>query len=52
MDVSEFEQGLLRLGRKIHAIKAYNERTGVGLVTAKRTVDAAWERLVELGDIS
>ena len=38
--LSPFERALLLDGRKLEAVKAYRDRTGVGLKTAKEAVDA------------
>ena len=41
-------QQLVTDGRKIHAIKLYRERTGVGLAEAKDAIEA-WEDRYKLG---
>ena len=38
--LSESERALVLDGRKLEAVKAYRDRTGVGLKTAKEAVDA------------
>ena len=38
--LSDSERALLAQGRKLEAVKAYRDRTGVGLKTAKQAVDA------------
>lgn len=38
--LSESERALVLDGRKLEAVKAYRDRTGVGLKTAKQAVDA------------
>lgn len=38
--LSESERALLAQGRKLEAVKAYRDRTGVDLKTAKQAVDA------------
>ena len=38
--LSESERALLAQGRKLEAVKAYRDRTGVGLKTAKQAVDS------------
>lgn len=38
--LSESECALLAQGRKLEAVKAYRDRTGVDLKTAKQAVDA------------
>lgn len=38
--LSDSERALLTQGRKLEAVKAYRDRTGVGLKTAKQAVDA------------
>ena len=38
------ENTLLQQGQEIAAIKAYRERTGAGLLEAKRAIDAAKEQ--------
>ena len=38
--LSDSERALLAQGRKLEAVKAYRDRTGVGLKTAKEAVDA------------
>lgn len=37
--LSDSERALLAQGRKLEAVKAYRDRTGVGLKTAKQAVD-------------
>nr|WP_314736397.1 50S ribosomal protein L7/L12 [uncultured Actinomyces sp.] len=41
LEVSDAEMELLATGPKIAAVKAYKDRTGVDLKTAKATIDAA-----------
>ena len=38
--LSPSERALVLDGRKLEAVKAYRDRTGVGLKTAKQAVDA------------
>lgn len=39
--VSDEEQALINEGKQVHAIKAYRERTGADLLTAKNAIEAA-----------
>ena len=38
--LSDSERALLAQGRKLEAVKAYRDRTGVDLKTAKQAIDA------------
>ena len=38
--LSDSERALLTQGRKLEAVKAYRDRTGVDLKTAKQAIDA------------
>lgn len=39
-DVSTEERQLVEAGRKVEAVKAYRERTGADLLTAKNAIDS------------
>lgn len=39
-DVSTEERQLVEQGRKVEAVKAYRERTGADLLTAKNAIDS------------
>jgi len=39
--VNEYEKALAEAGKRIHAIKMYRERTGVGLKDSKDAIDLA-----------